>query len=154
MTSLHRSFGLLVILSVLGGCESSKPQTPNSLAAIGQNANVNVPPHQLMQDVERIVASPPLSLPIEKEEKGSILTGWKEYPGNWHIIRRWQERTRYRIMVSPDFDQPTQRSHIQVTEETQQRAASQQEFQSSTELQRPDRAQAVLQQILQQLGTK
>jgi hypothetical protein len=101
----------------------------------------------LIETVKQVVTSPPLSLPIEQEHKGTIITGYQEFPGDWHIARRWQERTRYRISVIPDFDEPTRHSRLEVTEESQVRATEGQEWHDDPDVQRPDRAASLLQQI-------
>ena len=100
------------------------------------------------------VAAPPLSLPIESESDGLLVTGYEAvHQGDWHILRHWQERSRYVIRLSPDWDQPTQRTHIEVSVQTQQRAASNQSFDDSPELDRSDRASDLLRQILAGLST-
>ena len=109
------------------------------------------PPKQLLQDVKRVVTSPPLSLGAELEDRGTLLSGWKRFRGDWHIGRYWQERTRYRIEVIPDWDDPTARARLRVTAETEQRAAEGQHWDREARVARPERAREVLRRILEQL---
>jgi hypothetical protein len=106
-----------------------------------------VAPKALLQSSKDAVAAPPLSLGVEREDKGAFITGYQRFPGEWHIGRRWQERTKYRVMVIPDFDEPTSRARLQVTEQTEQRAADVQDWKPAHELSRPERAKALLDAI-------
>ncbi len=65
--------------------------------------------------------------------------------------RRWQERTRFRVSVVPDFENPTGHSQITVSEETQTRATDGQKWSPATDVNRTDRARDLLKQIEQQL---
>src|SRR5437773_5134616 len=114
----------LLLLSASTGCASKRsgihaPAPPSAL--------VDIPPKDVPTRTKKIVAAPPLSLPIESESDGLLVTGYEAvHQGDWHILRHWQERSRYMIRLSPDWDQPTQRTHIEVSVQTQQRAASNQ----------------------------
>ena len=142
---------LLVSALVTVGCASDgSPQASTALPS----ADVNVPPKQLVNDVRRAVESPPLSLPVVEQHEGTLVTGWKPFRGELHIVRYWEERTRYRITVFPDWNNPTGRSHLEVADETEQRAEARQQWYPAPELHRPDRAQNVLRQILQRLEGK
>jgi hypothetical protein len=140
------TLGLLLIIT---GCEAHWPDTGNRLQ--GSTADFNVPPKQLLQTVKQVVTSPPLSLGVESETKGVIVTTWQDFPGDWHVARRWQEHTRYRIAIVPDFDDPAGKSHIEVREQTQQRATSGQQWEKD-EPSRPERAENLLKQIEQQIN--
>ena len=111
--------------AVLFGCTSSthKPAAPGATSA-----DVGMPPKQLLAQVIAIINSPPVSLPVESEHEGKVVTGWQSFQGDWHIARHWQERTRYRIQITPDWDEPTKCSRIEIAAQTQQRAASNQAF--------------------------
>ena len=109
------------------------------------------PPKQLVEDVRRVLTSPPLSLDVEGQHQGTLVTGWKRFRGDWHIGRHWQERTRYRVEVIPDWDEPTSRARLRVTAETEQRAAEGQRWDREPRVPRPKRAQDTLRQILEQL---
>jgi hypothetical protein len=118
-----------------------------------------MPPKEMADDVKQIVGTPPLSLATQDENPGQIVTDWQPFRGEFHIARYWYERTRYHITVVPDFSDPAKRSRIQVVDETQQRPEESglnqqaQQWAPAPELHRPDRAQAILQQIETQLGT-
>lgn len=116
-----------------------------------ETADFQMPPKDLLAAVKKAASAPPLSLPIKEESKGTIVTDYKTYPGTWHVARRWQERTRYVVTVIPDWDEPTKRSRLQVSEETQQRAADIQEWQNAQELQRPERSAELLRMIREQV---
>jgi hypothetical protein len=147
---------VLVLLAPLSGGVCGCGPSPAAEAARsrgGANATaaIPVPPKQLVQDLRQVLTSQPLSLGVESEERGTLVTGWKRYRGDWHIGRHWQERTRYRVEVVPDWDEPTGRSGLRVTAETEQRAAEGQRWDREPRVPRPERARDVLQRILQQL---
>jgi hypothetical protein len=101
-----------------------------------------------MLDIARkVLSQPPLSLPVEDQGKGVLLTGYQPFPGEWHILRRWQEQTRYKISIFPDWDQPTQRCSVQVVDETQTRATNGQTWDPAPELGRRERSQQILDRI-------
>ena len=141
---------LLVLVIALAGC-MSEPLQPQAAPAASQ-ATVNRPPKDVVQEVKRIVAAPPLSLGVAEELDGLVVTGWKRYRGNFHVGRHWQERTRYRIAVIPDWNEPTQRARVEVAAQTEERAAEGQTWTPAPQIHRPDRAQAVLEQIMSELN--
>jgi hypothetical protein len=114
-------------------------------------ADLDVPPKQLVEQVRRAVSNPPVALDVEPQGKGVLLTGWKRYRGTVHIASYWQERTRWRVAVFPDFDEPATRSHLTVTAETEQRAAEGQRWDREPRVPRPRRAQDMLKSILDNL---
>ena len=140
----------------LGGCGN----TPAAEAAATRKstlaaADVAVPPKELVEAVKQAVAQPPLELSVEQHDRGTLVTGWKRYRGEWHIARYWQERTRYRIDVSPDFDEPLARSRLSVVAETEQRAAEGQRWDREARVPRPARAESTLKSILERVrGTE
>ena len=145
----------LASLLAAGGC--SPGTDPAAAAAASRQsavatADVDLPPKELVERVKRVVSSPPVSLGVESHEKGTVVTGWKRHRGDWHIGRHWQERTRYRIDVAPDWDEPMARSRLTVTAETEQRAAEGQRWDREARVQRPERARGVLRVILEQVG--
>lgn len=113
----------------------------------------NLPPKQLYEAAKRAVASAPMSLPIESEKGGSFITGYKDYPGEWHIARRWQERTRFRVSVVPDFENPIGKARLEVAEETETREGDGMSWKQLTEVTRPERARELLKQIQQQINS-
>jgi hypothetical protein len=132
------------------GC-LSEPLEPRAAPAPAR-ATVNRPPRELLEQVKRIVNSEPLNLGVTEELDGVILTGWQRHRGNFHIGRHWQERTRYRIAVVPDWNEPTQRARVEVAAQTEERAAEGQSWTPAPQVHRPERAQAVLDQLVSALG--
>ena len=148
-------FPLLLMTALLaGGCASQN----NHQAGAIQSPSYDIAPKQLAQDVRQIVSSAPLSLPVEEEQAGAIVTGWQPFRGDLHIVRYWHERTRYHIAVLPDFNDPAHRSRVQVVDETQPRPEESglnkeaQQWSAAPDLHRPERSAAVLQQIESQLS--
>jgi len=141
---------LLTMFFLLTGCASHWPAMDRNLT--GSQAEFDVPPKQMIETATRLVSEPPLSLGVVEEGKGTIMTGYQYFPGEWHVARRWQERTQYRITVIPDWDQPTRKCLVQVREQTEQRAADGMKWTPALELTRPDRAVQILQQIQQRAG--
>ena len=149
---MHQSVQYLIAATfsvMLLGCTTSihKPAAPGATVA-----DIGMPPKQLLAQAMTIINAPPISLPIESEHEGKVITGWQSFQGDWHIARHWQERTRYVIQVSPDWNAPTERSHIEISAQTQQRAASNQIFADAPELDRSDRAAELLRQIEEELN--
>jgi hypothetical protein len=136
---------LLAALVLACGCATHFAKTDPTLQT--PQAEFDVPPKEMVQIINRVVTSPPLSLGIEQEGKGTILTTPQRFPGTIHVARRWQEQTRYRITVSPDFDEPTRKCTVRVREFTEQRAAEGMKWESSENLPRPQRAADLLEQI-------
>jgi hypothetical protein len=157
MTRLAASIGtaplaLVVVAALLTGCTSDPAAAAKaSQAPADAVADVSAPPKQLVQDVKRVLTSPPVSLGVESEDRGTLVTGWKRFQGDWHIARHWQERTRYVVEVSPDWEEPTARARLRVTAETEQRAAEGQRWDREVRVPRPQRAQDLLKRILEQL---
>ena len=127
-------------------------QTPTSRSAT-QSATFNIAPKHLVQAVQRIVSSPPLSLGVESVNDGTIVTGWQEFRGELHIVRYWQERTRYHVTVVPDWNDPAARSRLEVADETEQRAETRQKWYPAPELNRPERAAELLKRIESRLDS-
>ncbi len=145
--------GLVVGLLLSGvGCTASRTGE-ETLALHGVQSNTyNVPPKQLHQLARQAVASEPLGMAIEGDQKGVIVTGYKEgYRGDWHIARYWQERTRFRIVVIPDWEDPAGHSRLEVSEETQVRSNSQASWQDDLGVQRPERAAEVIRLISEKI---
>ena len=140
----------LTLTLPLSGC-MSEPLQPQA-APVPAQATVNRPPKDVLEQVERIVSSPPLNLGVTEELDGVVLTGWQRHKGNFHIGRHWQERTRYRIAVIPDWNEPTQRARVEVAAQTEERAAEGQTWTPAPQVHRPERARAVLDQIMGQLN--
>ena len=143
---------LASLLALLAGCASHWPEMDRSLQ--GAQAEFDVPPKVMIERVRKVVTDPPLSLGVLEEKGGTILTGYQSFPGEFHVARRWQERTQYRILVIPDWDQPSAKCSVQVREATEQRAAEGMKWEVAPELTHPERARELLKQIQQQASTQ
>jgi hypothetical protein len=132
------------------GCSSSYPTVDTRME--GAEASFDVPPKELLARVKQALVEPPIEIGVAEENKGSILTGYKRYPGEWRVGRRWQEQTRFRIRVTPDFDEPTKRSSIVITENTEQRGSEGMKWESLDVLPRPERAAELLRQLQPKLA--
>ena len=128
------------------GCASKFPEAHSAMDV--PTAEVAKPPKDVLAAAKRVVSEPPLSLGVQSESKGSFLTGYQSFPGDWHIGRRWQERTQYRVVIVPDFDEPTAKSRVEVTEQTEQRASEKHEWKPAVDVQRHERAREMLAKIL------
>lgn len=130
------------------GCGSGYiPATGTSLAVV-QSETFDLPARELYEKIKSVITAPPLSLAIEQEKQGVIVTGYKEgYEGELHVARRWEERTRYRIAVIPDFDEPAGKSRIEISDHTQTRSNSRAGWEGSLSLHRPQRSQELLETI-------
>jgi hypothetical protein len=151
-THLIRSLTTCLALSLLAGavgCASKFPEPHSALDV--PTADLASPPKEAFATVKRVVSEPPLSLGVQSENKGTILTGYQTFPGNWHIGRRWQERTQYRITIVPDFDEPTAKSRIEVSEQTEQRASDKHEWKPAFDVDRPERAKDMLAKLVENM---
>lgn len=132
---------LLALASFVGGCQWQDPKTvAPEKERPAQSAVVHLPPKELVKLIAADVAAPPLSLSVASVQDGTITTGWKEYEGAVHIVRRWQERSRFRINVLPDFGDPTGTSHIDVFDETEEKPSDGQPWYPNPDLRRPERS--------------
>lgn len=127
-------------------------------ASVEQSPAYDMPPAKMFDAVRKIVSSPPIWLAVQEQRPGTLITGWQPFRGEFHIARYWYERTRYHISIVPDFNDPAHRSHIQITDETQERAEesgfnpSAERWTAAPDLHRPQRSAALLQQIENQLA--
>lgn len=136
---------LIPLVFLAAGCAAHWPEIDPKMES--PTEAYRVPPKELLQQVKEIVAAPPLSLGVAEEKDGSILTGYHSFPGEWHVARRWQERTRYRVTISPDWNEPAAAARISVREMTEQRAADGMQWHPAPELQRLDRARELLKKL-------
>lgn len=149
---IARTVGWCIVAIFVGGCAWQQPkQGSMPWHSSEAQAVVDMPAAKVVEAVEHAVTAPPLSLQVESTHDGSIITGWKEYPGDIHIVRRWHERTKFRISVTPDFSNPSGRSKLMVEDQTQERAIDTQPWYNAPNTSRPDRAKSVLSQIEQHL---
>ena len=148
----HSNFVIrhFLTIALISGCTSNRPTSP----ALVQSPVYAVPAQQLVQQVRQIVTSSPISLPVEDQGDGTLLTGWQEpFKGDFHIVRFWHERTRYRIHIIPAFSDPAHQSRIQIVDESEQRPDESgpneeaKTWHSAPNNHRPERAEALLHQI-------
>ena len=142
---------LAIVALLLSGCSTKYPKADTRME--GAQAEFDVPPKELVARIKQALSEPPTDIGVTEENKGSILTGYQSFPGQFRVARRWQERTRYRIRVIPDFDQPTQRAQVVVTENTEQRAAEGMKWESMDVLPRPERAAELLRNLQPKLAS-
>jgi hypothetical protein len=133
------------MLSVLlVGCRTEPTATGD--ANFPTRQTYNVAPKALYEKVKSVVG-----LPIASEQDGRIVTDWQPQTGAKFGVagagRTWQERTRYTITVSPSWDDPNNKSTIEVTEETQQRPHDKYEWGSQEAVKRPERAATMAKRI-------
>lgn len=148
---LTRLTSMPLMLVLLGlGC-AHYPSTGQTLNPA--RAEFDVPPKQMVKRIEQVVSSPPFSLDVTDQGQGILVTTPQRFPGEWHVARRWQEQTRYRISVIPDFDQPTQKCAVEVRDFTEQRAAEGMKWESSDPLPRPQRLADLLEAIRRSVAT-
>ncbi|HEY8751841.1 MAG TPA: hypothetical protein VIM11_27920 [Tepidisphaeraceae bacterium] len=135
---------------LVNGCSSSRPTS----ASLVQSPVYSLPAKQLAVEVRKIVSAPQISLSVEDQGNGSMLTGWQEpFQGDFHIVRYWHERTRYHISVVPDFADPANRSRLQIIDESEQRPEENgvnvdaHTWHPAPGSHRPERSEALLHQI-------
>jgi hypothetical protein len=152
-----RLLGLLIALSscaVLVSCRTEPPDAAGAqdTAATQLRSSYNIPAKQLHDRVAQAVSSAPINLKIANDENGRITTDWQPYPGAVvgpvsGMGRHWQERTRYTITVAPAWDDPSNKSTLEVAEESQQRPHDKWEWGSQDPIKRPQRAADLAKQI-------
>jgi hypothetical protein len=143
--------GIASLLGVMfiAGCMSAPIQpgaTPNPASAV-----VNMPARKTFDEVQKALSNPPINLGVTESNDGVMMTGYEQHKGDFHIGRHWQERTRYRVAIVPDFNDPTGRSRIEIWAQSEERAAEGQRWDPNPSLHRPERAEALLKRILSQI---
>jgi hypothetical protein len=145
---LARGLGLFIILSscLAIGCRTDPPDAAGANDAIApQRTSYNIPPKALHEKVLQAVTSPPINLKVASDENGKIVTDWQSYPGMFFgpvsgVGRHWQERTRFTITIAGTWDDPVNKSTMEVAEESQQRPHDNWEWGSQDPIKRPQRA--------------
>ncbi|HEY1684156.1 MAG TPA: hypothetical protein VGG19_05295 [Tepidisphaeraceae bacterium] len=136
------SCAVLVGAMAIGGCVSeSAPDTKgyNNYTVTEMPAyEFNLSPSELIEKIKQSLST--MGITIAQDQGSVLITNYKNYPGSFHIVRRWQERTRYRITVFPDAADPARRSHLEISCDSQTRASSQEPWHTWAEYQRPQRA--------------
>lgn len=157
MNWTKRSKITLVLSALLcgAGCGTyeGRPDVPGSPLERVPAARLNLSPAQAVKAIEQAIVQPPLSLTIDSDKDGVIVTGWKEYEGALHIVRRWPERTRFYIVVNPDFNDPGHLSRAVVYDQTQEKAEERQGWVDNSRLYRRERADEVLHAIEQAVAS-
>ncbi|WP_428938193.1 hypothetical protein [Fontivita pretiosa] len=143
-----------VLVLGLAGCRSSSADNPQAAGASESilnpvEATFNVPPRQMVEKICQVLQAPPVSLKCQDLGNGVIVTDFERHPGQWRIARRWQERTRYRITVIPDWSDPSGKCRVQIIEQTEVRHAEGQQWASDPQVQRRSRAEQILRRIQQ-----
>jgi hypothetical protein len=139
-----------VVIFAAGGCQWKQPAAPVEEIDRNPSGQVDIPAKQVAEIARQALAAPPMLMNVETGQEGSLVTGWREYPGDLHIIRRWTERTRFKIVVFPDYAEPQAKSHIQVFDETQEKPSDAQPWYPAPDRRRPERSAEVLKLIRQQ----
>lgn len=142
---------LLIVAALLfgaAGCQWQQPRpVPIDQTEVSQSVIIHAPPKELIARLVRQLPQPPLALPVENVQDGNIYTGFREYEGAVHIIRRWRERTRFKIVVLPDFNDPLGTSHVEVLDQTEEKPSDEQPWYANPHLRRPERAAEVMRVI-------
>jgi hypothetical protein len=146
---IARGLGLFIILSscLTLGCRTDPPDAAGSqdTTATQPRASYNVPPKVLHDKAIEALGSPAINLKVIGDENGRIMTDWQPYPGAVvgpvsGVGRHWQERTRFTITIAPAWDDPANKSSLEVAEESQQRPHDKWEWGSQDPIKRPQRA--------------
>jgi len=155
--TIARLVGLFIGLSAcagLVGCRTEPADAAGSqdTTATPPRTTYNISPKQLHDRVAQAVSSAPINLKIANDENGRIMTDWQSYPGAVFgpvsgVGRHWQERTRYTITISPAWDDPSNKSMLEVAEESQQRPHDKWEWGSQDPIKRPQRAADLAKQL-------
>ncbi|HET6247977.1 MAG TPA: hypothetical protein VFE47_09800 [Tepidisphaeraceae bacterium] len=144
------TFGCLLFATtaMIAGCGWQKPApVAQEKYDSSRSVVVHMAPKELVKKIQAELSKPPLGLSIESVQDGVIFTGWKEYEGAVHIARRWRERTRFKINVLPDFNDPLGTSHVDVFDETEEKPSDPQPWYPNPELRRPERSDEVVKVI-------
>ena len=153
--AFRRAFAPTTLLClVLSGCGHQQPAAPTLV----QSPVYATPAADLLKRVQSAIAARPISLQSQDLGNGVLLTDWQEgLQGDFHIVRYWHERTRYRVTVVPDFTDPAHRSRLQISDESQQRSDESgpnldaKTWHDAPNIRRPERDEALLKQIENQL---
>ncbi len=142
--------GVMSLMGVVGCVKSANPPGGEGRLQAAQEQAFAVSPQVLAQKVKQVLAEPRVDIPIEREAPGVIETGFKAgYQGDWHITRYWQERTRYRITIVPDFNDPTGHSRLLVQDYSEERSNDRGTWTANPAIHRPDRVAELIGKIRQ-----
>lgn len=134
---------LVVALLCLAGCSDEQPASAPPVQHV-----YNIAPKDMVGVVKQAIAAEPLKLTVVEDQGAVVTTDWRDgYQGNFHIARYWQERTRFRIAVIPDFQNPQSQCRIEVTEVTEERSNPRGDWRHNSDTTRPERCAQVVAQI-------
>jgi hypothetical protein len=151
--SKARTGMLFLLVALAGGCQWKQPKPlAQQRFDASSAAIIHVSPKDIIKLIQKNLPAEPLSISVESAEGGIVLTGWKEYEGAVHIVRRWRERTRFKINVLPDFNDPLGTSHVEVFDETEERPSDPQPWYPNPDLRRPERSEELLRMIVEWAG--
>lgn len=166
-----------IVLMFLGGCAATRCCCPDCSTCVCSTCNpkqgaltkpadfagtapvvqgtagvkvYSVSPSQLVSQLEQALKDSGFT--ITNSEAGQIQTDWREYEGEFHIARRWGERSRFRISVIPDVNNPTGASRFEIAEETQRRSNEKANWEPASA--RPQRVQELTKQLDAKLSGK
>jgi hypothetical protein len=149
MSNRLMSVPVIVMVSIMLGCRSEPAAPPD--ATFATRNTYNMPAKVMVEKVKQAVTSPPISLQIETEASGRLMTSWEPHEGARVTVvglgRTWEERTRYTITISPAWDDPSNKSTIEVAEESQQRPHDKWDWGSQDPVKRPERAAVLAKRI-------
>ncbi len=149
MRLLHIVAFSLLAIPFIAGCRTEPAMVSD--ASFPTRISYSVPPKELFDKARTAVTSPAIDLAVDSQGDGRIVTQWKPMPGAHVTVagvgRAWQERTRYTIIVTPSWDDPTNKSSLEVMEESQQRPHDKYAWDSQDPIKRPDRAAHLAQQL-------
>jgi hypothetical protein len=143
---------MLLVCLALTGCASGPSAVAPTATLAPVEAEFNVPPRELVDRIQSVLAS--AGLGVASSDKGIITTTYQDFPGDFHIARRWQEHTRYRILVIPDWDAPTAKARVQINEETEQRATDNQPWQPAPGMNRRQRSQELMDRLQKSISAQ
>lgn len=113
----------------------------------GASGVFQIPPQTLFDRLQAVLKADGFA--IASASAGAIETDWRSYEGEFHLLRRWEEQSRFRIVVVPDISAPTAAARIDITEQTQRRSNPRANWQAADA--RPERVRQLRQQLEGQL---
>jgi hypothetical protein len=150
MTKALISLFATLSVALAAGCRTEPKTTAD--ANFPTRQTYNIPPKALLEKVKSLIG-----LPIASVRDGRLVTDWEPRTGATFGVagvgREWQERTRYTITIAPAWDDPNNKSTIEVTEETQQRPQDNYEWGSQDPIKRPERAAEMAHKIDERLAS-
>ena len=73
----------------------------------------------------KTIEEDPFNFKITSMNNGVIITNWEPYPGSEYGIlwwkKRWLGNARYKIVITPSYSNPENKSRIEISWETRER---------------------------------